>query len=54
MSSLKLKLKRASSLMAQEALAGLSPAGLNLLRSALMKPTPEYLALAEQVLGSPL
>ncbi|GAA4001814.1 hypothetical protein GCM10022631_10460 [Deinococcus rubellus] len=54
LSSLKLKLRRALSPMAQEALAELSPAGLDLLRSALMKPTPEYLALAEQLLGSPL
>ncbi|GAA3998927.1 hypothetical protein GCM10022631_07130 [Deinococcus rubellus] len=54
LSSLKLKLKRLPSPMAQEALVDLSPVGLDLLRAALMQPTAEYLALAERVLGSPL
>ena len=54
LSTLKLKLKRSPSPMALDALAELSPAGLDLLRSAMMRPTAEYLALASQMLGTAL
>jgi len=54
LSALKLKLKRAPSPMAIEALEQLSADGLEQLRSSFMLPSAEYLVLAQQCLKVPL
>lgn len=54
LSALKLKLKRAPSPMATEALEQLNADGLEQLRSSFMLPSAEYLVLAQLFLEVPL